>query len=86
MVAIAEIVIGNAAIVPGDGVVRLEIDGAVEIGERTLGVALAPEDLAAVGKRQRIGGIGLQHRRAAGEAPVVADLVGAETPLPRLGG
>jgi len=84
--ALAEIVMGNAAIVPGDGVLRIEIDGAVEIGQGPLCFALAPEDLAAVGKRERIGWIGLQHRRAAGEAPVVADLVGAETPLPRLRG
>ncbi|OAF12078.1 hypothetical protein AXW67_21070 [Bradyrhizobium neotropicale] len=78
--------IGHAAIEPGAGILRIEIDGAAEIGHGALCFGLAAKQFASVGECQRIRWIGQQHGRTAGDALVAAGRLGLEAPLASLCG
>ncbi|MEY9465886.1 hypothetical protein ABH973_006299 [Bradyrhizobium ottawaense] len=72
MIFLAEIVMGNPPVVPEVGMSRIELDRTVEVHQRTRGVAPSPEHFAAIGERMHIVGIGLEHRRAALDALLLA--------------
>ena len=48
MLGVAAVAEGEAAIIPGNGVLRIGLDRLLEVGERPVGVALGGENDAAV--------------------------------------